>query len=99
MGDFTRCKSSVDRGSGAGGVAAPAPADEDDAPATMISGKVLPLVAVNTAPEKGFFSFIRRPPREYSNSSRLCSVMIFRSSRSEERRVGKECRSRWSPYH
>ena len=24
---------------------------------------------------------------------------IFDSSRSEERRVGKECRSRWSPYH
>ena len=24
---------------------------------------------------------------------------IFRDSRSEERRVGKECRSRWSPYH
>src|SRR2546426_1809314 len=23
----------------------------------------------------------------------------FVSSRSEERRVGKECRSRWSPYH
>ena len=22
-----------------------------------------------------------------------------RLSRSEERRVGKECRSRWSPYH
>ena len=22
-----------------------------------------------------------------------------RRSRSEERRVGKECRSRWSPYH
>ena len=22
-----------------------------------------------------------------------------RKSRSEERRVGKECRSRWSPYH
>ena len=22
-----------------------------------------------------------------------------RSDRSEERRVGKECRSRWSPYH
>ena len=22
-----------------------------------------------------------------------------RNSRSEERRVGKECRSRWSPYH
>jgi len=23
----------------------------------------------------------------------------LRSYRSEERRVGKECRSRWSPYH
>src|SRR2546430_4240021 len=23
----------------------------------------------------------------------------FRALRSEERRVGKECRSRWSPYH
>ena len=22
-----------------------------------------------------------------------------KGSRSEERRVGKECRSRWSPYH
>ena len=24
---------------------------------------------------------------------------IYMISRSEERRVGKECRSRWSPYH
>ena len=27
------------------------------------------------------------------------SVDIHRLTRSEERRVGKECRSRWSPYH
>src|SRR5256886_10028306 len=26
-------------------------------------------------------------------------VLVFPSPRSEERRVGKECRSRWSPYH
>ena len=25
--------------------------------------------------------------------------MLLCSQRSEERRVGKECRSRWSPYH
>src|SRR2546423_13118868 len=25
--------------------------------------------------------------------------VIVRAPRSEERRVGKECRSRWSPYH
>ena len=24
---------------------------------------------------------------------------LFLTTRSEERRVGKECRSRWSPYH
>ena len=29
-----------------------------------------------------------------------CSVVAsFGNIRSEERRVGKECRSRWSPYH
>src|SRR5690349_22922789 len=26
-------------------------------------------------------------------------AMVNGNSRSEERRVGKECRSRWSPYH
>ena len=26
-------------------------------------------------------------------------AVLQRRSRSEERRVGKECRSRWSPYH
>ena len=25
--------------------------------------------------------------------------LVFLTTRSEERRVGKECRSRWSPYH
>ena len=25
--------------------------------------------------------------------------LMLSASRSEERRVGKECRSRWSPYH
>src|SRR5260370_29383987 len=28
-----------------------------------------------------------------------CRKRRFRNTRSEERRVGKECRSRWSPYH
>src|SRR2546426_12706223 len=40
------------------------------------------------------------------NSPRLAGVsrlhfarIAARAMRSEERRVGKECRSRWSPYH
>src|SRR2546429_7163984 len=32
-------------------------------------------------------------------NARIVSSFDFRKSRSEERRVGKECRSRWSPYH
>ena len=28
-----------------------------------------------------------------------CHIEQRSSARSEERRVGKECRSRWSPYH
>src|SRR2546430_17467876 len=31
------------------------------------------------------------------NGKRL--TVLERENRSEERRVGKECRSRWSPYH
>ena len=27
------------------------------------------------------------------------SAVVVSEDRSEERRVGKECRSRWSPYH
>ena len=33
-----------------------------------------------------------RPPR-------VDNLVLHGRSRSEERRVGKECRSRWSPYH
>ena len=29
----------------------------------------------------------------------LVGALLESASRSEERRVGKECRSRWSPYH
>ena len=31
--------------------------------------------------------------------SDLKTIVIEPGERSEERRVGKECRSRWSPYH
>src|SRR6476661_10002468 len=38
-------------------------------------------------------SFVAKQP-----SSVRIAVVAFGGSRSEERRVGKECRSRWSPY-
>ena len=39
---------------------------------------------------------------ESGNTNQLSPVpdaKLFTGERSEERRVGKECRSRWSPYH
>ena len=33
------------------------------------------------------------------NGSLYPHLMEVEQTRSEERRVGKECRSRWSPYH
>ena len=34
-----------------------------------------------------------------ANQIEICKSYIAERPRSEERRVGKECRSRWSPYH
>src|SRR5256885_4255921 len=41
------------------------------------------------------------PPRQHRCPRALHDHRPFStgSTRSEERRVGKECRSRWSPYH
>ena len=33
------------------------------------------------------------------DDARTATVEKAKDYRSEERRVGKECRSRWSPYH
>src|SRR5256886_2959162 len=37
--------------------------------------------------------------RDESLSARQAFAKVRGPERSEERRVGKECRSRWSPYH
>ena len=43
------------------------------------------------------FSFMRQTVPQYWNQVTLFYHILL--IRSEERRVGKECRSRWSPYH
>jgi len=40
-----------------------------------------------------------RAPSEAGNAILRRSLYVVAEIRSEERRVGKECRSRWSPYH
>ena len=47
-------------------------------------------------PDEDGYSILRKI-RTDSRLKELPVIMI--TARSEERRVGKECRSRWSPYH
>src|SRR2546426_2730229 len=45
---------------------------------------------------------VERPPARRPRHARARLGLVVRAvrrARSEERRVGKECRSRWSPYH
>src|SRR5256885_12126955 len=52
--------------------------------AMIIAAKALAMTAVDLLAEPA-----------HLNQARV----VFDADRSEERRVGKECRSRWSPYH
>src|SRR3989441_430940 len=50
--------------------------------------------------EGGQMPLIRRlPKRGFNNARHTTRYVAVNLERSEERRVGKECRSRWSPYH
>src|SRR2546426_3651019 len=44
-------------------------------------------------------SLTGRKPRFYTGDIVYGYLRPYLNKRSEERRVGKECRSRWSPYH
>ena len=53
---------------------------------------------------KSRYGYIRVEFNEIGDILDYCSGVVCRTpeelfDRSEERRVGKECRSRWSPYH
>ena len=50
--------------------------------------------------DPNLYAFLERSTDPESHERKLFKVIDKRSEiRSEERRVGKECRSRWSPYH
>ena len=52
------------------------------------------------SPEE-IFEYIKSVSYPNNKSKHLAGMarMLISLCRSEERRVGKECRSRWSPYH
>src|SRR5690606_40025881 len=47
----------------------------------------------------GFKKYQRRSPFVEVKVAEMAAESTYRETRSEERRVGKECRSRWSPDH
>ena len=70
----------------------------------IIAGLVLTGMEVRAAREghvqlKGAFVSLKNGELWLNNASFSLRLNERGRSRSEERRVGKECRSRWSPYH
>ena len=69
----------------------------------MNSGKSTALMQVaHNYEEQGMKVLILKPQVDTKGGGELVSRLGVRRKadlRSEERRVGKECRSRWSPYH
>ena len=55
--------------------------------------------AIGKTAAKTSRAFLKDRPFRVGQKVRVLSLDSKSSSRSEERRVGKECRSRWSPYH
>src|SRR2546430_17457867 len=53
----------------------------------------------HAVPESFFPIPGQTPLTERENARPQVEEVPVRKNRSEERRVGKECRSRWSPYH
>ena len=71
----------------------------DGLKAYAIIGIALMHVLANGEYRMGGFVFERLIP-SFTNLVFLFMIVSgFGMCRSEERRVGKECRSRWSPYH
>ena len=59
----------------------------------------LPLIFNNYWPSAHGKYFLQIDNRKKQTPTLLVQERIYIEKRSEERRVGKECRSRWSPYH
>src|SRR5256885_16383303 len=59
-----------------------------------------PLSWADTSPPRVRFVFLVAVPESDSGGYlRLISGLVRLAKRSEERRVGEECRSRWAPDH
>src|SRR2546430_10514444 len=63
----------------------------------VFGGKVASVDDSKAKQVKGVKQIVKLEP--VGTNMPWAGVGVIADSRSEERRVGKECRSRWSPYH
>ena len=56
----------------------------------------IPCITLPTEKEHKFIGLWGQRYKRYLQEHKRA---VYTTLRSEERRVGKECRSRWSPYH
>ena len=59
----------------------------------------IPTKGKSSKTQTEFVSEIRELARRAATTTNKTESEYISRQRSEERRVGKECRSRWSPYH
>src|SRR2546426_7537082 len=67
--------------------------------ALPISRVILDPFLHNASVDMDLSVLLGKPPKMTRDVARLARRHEPFDARSEERRVGKECRSRWSPYH
>src|SRR2546430_10215329 len=70
------------------------------ASASILQGQLsrrLPQAMADAFP--GLQTWAQRALQFVRSTPGITAALVGMSRRSEERRVGKECRSRWSPYH
>ena len=65
----------------------------------MVNYKDLGLVNTKEMFAKAIKGGYAIPAFNFNNMEQMQAIIKAAVERSEERRVGKECRSRWSPYH
>src|SRR3712207_6860125 len=68
---------------------------------TGVQTCALPICAAEGVPQRQhlLLSLVKRFSAQTRQRRLLLARIVGSAPRSEERRVGKECRSRWSPYH
>ena len=70
--------------------------------AVIIAGNLISIILFmknNCLRKRGLFLVINLTVADMLAGGSFIANLFFTLDRSEERRVGKECRSRWSPYH